>query len=70
MNKYVAKNNLAFTTVKCRGLLEVGVVTDKFGATLFEIIHTTTQGDMHCLYFENFSSVTDYIKTNFTYGKR
>lgn len=68
--KYVAKNNLAFTTTKCRGLLEVGVVTDKFGTTLFEIIHTTPEGDTHRIYFENFSSVTDYIKTNFTHGKR
>lgn len=70
MSKYVVKNNLAFTTQRCCGLLEVGVVADRFGNTLFEVVHTTPEQKTFRLYFEKFESVTDYIHVNFTRHER
>lgn len=63
--KTIRKNNLAFTTSKLAGLLEIGVVADKFGNTLYEVVHTTSDNGVFRLYFEYMSSVIDYVKTNF-----
>lgn len=66
MSKYVSKNNLAFTTARVRGVLEVGVVADKCGNTLFEVVHVLPSNEgRFCVYFEKMSSVLDYIATNF-----
>lgn len=66
MSKYVSKNNLAFTTARVRGVLEVGVVADKCGNTLFEVVHCLPSNEgRFCVYFEKMSSVLDYIATNF-----